>query len=469
MKTSNRTRFMITCWVFAMAATACGNRMSAQQIRAENTLVTRSGLSATSAGAVGGPGSVGEQSGAPGAVTGPAGQAGGESGGGSVSPGQTSMTVQPGPDTGGTSNSATKAPIVIGFIATMSGFAGAVGEGVADGLTAWAKSVNANGGINGHPVRLLTADDGGDQSRAVAIAHDFVENKGAIALSVSASEVSGIAAYAKSKKFPVIGAFGGTDEWYTNPMMFFPYAYLEGSSWGAAEVLKEQRISKVATAYCVEAALCAQENKLFVKYANEIGLTVVRQQQISLTEPDYTAECLQLRNAGAQGVYVVGEPNSAIRLAQSCSRQGFKPIWDIPVPTEGMAKVPELQGSVSFNTTFPWFIGPVTPAVAEYRQAMQKYVPDRLGANGGSAQTLGWITAKTIEAAAEHVGDKPSSQDMLNGLWSLKGETLGGLAPGKAAITFTKGHPSTNNFCDWPFKIENDQWTAPMGMEPICR
>lgn len=463
-------RLVGVCVVLVALTVGCGNRMSAQEILSKSLVGAGSTSANGLSNASGAPVGRSAVSGPAGAVATSAGPLAATSTGRSTSNGaaEARATTSQGV-TAGDSGSAAKAPIVVGFIGTLSGFAGAVGEGIADAWVAWSKMINAQGGINGHPVHLLVADDGGDPSRAVAIAHDFVENKGAIALTLSASEVSGVGSYAQSKGVPVIGVNGGTTEWYTNPMLFMPFTYLDGASWGAARVIKDDGATKVASAYCVEASLCSHDNQTFVKYAKEVGLQVVDQQQISLTEPDYTAECLQMRNAGAQAVYVIGDSNGAVRLAQSCARQGFKPVWAIPLVTGAMANMPELQGAVSDGQTFPWFMGASSPALAQYRAAMQKYVPDRLGPDGGSTQTLGWIAAKTFEKAAADVGSKPTSQDVLNGLWSLKHEQLGGLLPGKAAITFTKGRASPNGFCVFPMKIQNGAWTAPQAMNPVCR
>src|SRR5947207_12794878 len=45
-----------------------------------------------------------------------------------------------------------------------------------------ARYVNDHGGLNGHPMQVVTGDAGGDPARALSIVRDMVENKGAIAL-----------------------------------------------------------------------------------------------------------------------------------------------------------------------------------------------------------------------------------------------------------------------------------------------
>jgi branched-chain amino acid transport system substrate-binding protein len=44
-----------------------------------------------------------------------------------------------------------------------------------EALQVWTASINARGGLNGHRVRLIVADDGGDPARSKALVQDAVE------------------------------------------------------------------------------------------------------------------------------------------------------------------------------------------------------------------------------------------------------------------------------------------------------
>ena len=79
------------------------------------------------------------------------------------------------------------------------------------------------------------------------------------------------------------------------------------------------------------------------------------------------------------------------------------------------------------------------------------------------------MSAKIFEKAAANVSDKPTSQDILNGLWAMKGETLGGLLPGGLARTFTREQPTPDVLCTFTIGIKGGQWVAPQGLTPMCR
>ena len=68
-----------------------------------------------------------------------------------------------------------KPEIVLGSVGTESGPVGQQLLPLLQGARAWVADVNARGGLNGHPVRLVTGDDGGDPNRAQALARRMID------------------------------------------------------------------------------------------------------------------------------------------------------------------------------------------------------------------------------------------------------------------------------------------------------
>ena len=70
---------------------------------------------------------------------------------------------------GKTSSKSSKSPIVIGDLAALTG-ANVVEPPttLVPTLRAWVADVNANGGINGHPIKLIVDDDQGIAANAIA-------------------------------------------------------------------------------------------------------------------------------------------------------------------------------------------------------------------------------------------------------------------------------------------------------------
>ena len=452
---------VVTCCLLASLCAACGSRLTKSEIRAENAVTAKVSPGAGDGGdlsedAASNPDALANSGSTQDAAsssngTGPAGPNGGPNASGGA---------RGGPQAAGGS----KAPIVIGYIAWLSGFGGDTISPSRDAWQAWAKSVNARGGINGHPVQLLVGDHGGDESRGLSIARDFVENKHAIALSLNPNGTA-MTEYAKSKSIPVIGSIVTGSTWDKNPMQFPPFGTELNTSWASAFLIKKNGMTKVASMFCAESADCEAGSTRFANAAKEAGIELVAKQRYSETQPDFTAECLQMRNAGAQAVYPTGSTAAMIRMAKSCSRQNFKPVWLSPTMDDSVAPIPEFENAIAQTPAFPWFLRAGNPGVEEYAAALAKYAPNRL-TNGNTFMSWAWASAKLFEKAAQNVSDKPTSQDILNALWSMKGENLGGLIPPR---TFVRDKPTPETYCTYEGRVQGGKWVAPQGLALACR
>ena len=65
--------------------------------------------------------------------------------------------------------------IVLGQSCALSGPAEALGTGMRAGLQAYFDKINADGGINGRKIRLITKDDGYEPDRAIRNTRELIE------------------------------------------------------------------------------------------------------------------------------------------------------------------------------------------------------------------------------------------------------------------------------------------------------
>jgi branched-chain amino acid transport system substrate-binding protein len=367
----------------------------------------------------------------------------------------------------GAAPTATKKPIVIGLVGYFSGIGAPVHVPKRDAFLAWARAVNARGGINGHQVQLLVGDDAGNDSRAVSIARDFVENKGAIVLSVSGSTEDGAIAYATSKRIPVVGiSAAGSDT--ANPLVFPTGAGSRGFTWGTAALAKAAGKSKVGMIYCAESKSCQTTSDEYATAARELGLQVVFSARASVAQPDYTAECIQAMRSGVEVLFVVADNASPVRMARSCGRQNFRPVWQLASASDSQGSVPELEGALAASDAFPWVLRSGGPGIDEYVRGLEQFASHLL-TKGARDQASAWLTAKVIEKAAAKVGVQPTSAEILEGLWAMRGETLDGLMPGKAAISYERDRRVAESFCVFGLRLQGGRWVAVNGLTPVCR
>jgi branched-chain amino acid transport system substrate-binding protein len=438
-----------------------------------------SGGSGTAVGGATRPGASagsGSSSSAAAAAAGGGGAAAGASGGAASAPsrpgGGTPGATQA---AGGTPvpNAGTRSPVVIGNVGTYTGPAGSSLADQPVGVQLWVRWVNDRGGVNGHPVKVVVADDGGDQARHRALVQQLVETQGVIALVGDGEVITGASSvdYLTQKGVPVIGNEGGSEWFYSSPTYFTQIptgqTYWKAVASSVADAGRAKSKQKWASITCTEATTCADADRTWNDGGEikSVGLTPVYRARASIAQPDFTAECLNARNAGAEILTLVMDAASVQRVAASCARQDFRPlITEVASSSKtSHASDPNLShGVVASIGHFSW-TDASTPAAQEFQAAVKQYLgKEPAGAGLASA----WASAKMFEKAAAHMGEPPTAAAVLDGLYAMQGETLGGLV---MPLTFTRGQNAPRQVC-WMTNVgEGGKWTALNGGRISCR
>ena len=358
------------------------------------------------------------------------------------------------------------APIVVGNVGTYSGPAGSSTAGTDTTVQVWAQWTNAHGGIAGHPVQVFTADDGGDPQRSLALVKDMVENKHVIAFVANQVPFTMQAQlpYLHQHNIPLIGGDNTQPLWTADSLAFPMGTTIAEAVLGDYKEAHRRNLPKLGLFYCIEAPACTFIHDYTVNGgAGKAGEDLVYQSQISLTQPDFTAQCLGAQSAGAQVIFLAMEANSMIRVAASCSRQNYHPLYVATAAqtTRDLEGYSTLEGLYASSQDFPYMIGN-TPATAQFQQAVQEYAPN-LRLSGGT--TIAWASGQMLAKVAAHVGAQPTSQDLLNGLWTIHNETLNGLTP---PITFTRNQPAQPIECYFLIELRGGRWASPSGDTYAC-
>ena len=362
----------------------------------------------------------------------------------------------------------TKSVITFGSLGTASGVIGAATEPIVAATKAWGADVNARGGLKGHPVRIVFGDDGGDPARAVALARRMVEEDKVVAFvgTYLVITTQAVTEYLDKVQVPMIGGPGGNEVEDVSPMVFNPQVGAdEALGHGLLNnIVVQSQARKVATLYCREASSCDAQARRVRQFAQLYGVQVVFEAQVSIAQPDYTGEVLGARNAGADAIITTVDEASIVRIARSAKRQGWNPViaGSYTVNNDVLLKAgPDAEGVLGFSATAPYGSSPL---LKPYREAVARFVPGaRLAGYGSTA----WVQGKLMERLAEIFGDKaaPTTADILDALYALKDETLGGLVP---PITFNKGPHGRVNRCMVPIKIAKGAIISPLGEGFVC-
>jgi branched-chain amino acid transport system substrate-binding protein len=381
----------------------------------------------------------------------------------------TTSTSTSSPGAATSTSSASGAPYKVGVIASSSGPIAASVGGFGTAMEAWAKWTNAHGGIGGHQVQLTSEDDAGSPTTALAEAKTLIQQDHVIAIFNGSGSEEAYAPYVAAQKVPVIGGLDVSTTYETNGDFFSQGSSPKAGILGAMLAGAQEGHSKLAVPYCVEVPACARAAQLAKQYGAKIGVKLVYSSGISSSAPNYTAQCIAAKAAGANALYVSAGVSTALKLATDCARQGLT----VPLETNSLnfsnqwLKSPASAGAISSVPEFP-FTDSSTPATQAFQAAMKQYYGSQQTTDPlyGETQAEAWASGQLFAAAAQGLGSSPTAAGVRSGLYALHGSTLNGLTP---PITYVQGlNPNANLNCFMVMKIVGGKFTEPQGLKSSC-
>jgi branched-chain amino acid transport system substrate-binding protein len=379
------------------------------------------------------------------------------------------------PAAGGSSTAASSAPpagapFKIGFIC-------ACGTGLAaiDGIrimNVWEKWANANGGINGHPVQLVTAVEPGNPGIALNKVKDLI-SQGIIALvSIDGPSDAAWIATAEAANIPIFDTPFGSPAMTLSKNSF---------STGVSEFYLRDEIvlstkkagaTKLALMYCAEVAVCSAQvvgAKAAVKQYG--GVDLVYTASVLASAPNYTAQCLASKSKGADAVFFAAGAATSLAVAQNCSAQGYTPhvVSDEGAYSQSFAGKPGLDGFIGTADNYPFFDFNGIPAMKTFHDAFQQYdagiLSDPLyGVTTELEWTMGLLITEAAVKGKVGTTNPMTPAALFDGVYADSGTTLGGMTP---PLTFVKGESHENKCWFW-VSIDSGKFNTKYGTQPQC-
>lgn len=374
------------------------------------------------------------------------------------------LLSSPGQASGASSN----APINVGFVCQCTGAEASSLSVAPPAYEAWADYVNASGGINGHKVHVIVKDDAGNPSTSLTDVEQLIGQDHVVALADNTNLDFTWSTYAEQHKVPVIGVFTNSTTFYMNSDFF-----AEGQTQSAVNtsmILAAKKMSghKLAYLYCAEAAVCAEGVKYLVTAGSSLGVPVIYKTAVSASAPSYVAPCLAAKESGADVLWVAQVVTATQNAISDCATQGYTPIE--LATSSGVA--PDFATAKGMDnhliTTQPDIPFSVknTPGTKTMYSALKKYAPSILTSpNFNEEAVMGWVSGLLLEAAVK--AGPPGAvtgSEVLSGLYKLKDDTLGGMAP---PLTFKQGQLHQIN-CWFYMAAQDGKWVALDGAKPVC-
>lgn len=227
-----------------------------------------------------------------------------------------------------------KAPIKIGSLWSLTGPAAPFGIAERDTVDILVKKINAEGGVDGHPLQVINYDEASNPIEAARGATQLIQQEGVVAIlgaSTGSGSLAALPILARSS-VPLIST-NSTATITSKDHAFFPWVYRVVV--GDNDILKAMT-KQVAASGAKSIALFYQEDaygqegaKVIESYASENGMTVVETAAAPTNATDVASQATKIRNAKPDAVAIVtSSPVLAAAFARAAKQVGItSSLW----------------------------------------------------------------------------------------------------------------------------------------------
>jgi branched-chain amino acid transport system substrate-binding protein len=374
---------------------------------------------------------------------------------------------------------ASKSPITVGLITTLTGPAAAQFEGNLQGAQARIDLQNAEGGVNGHKITLIPEDDQTSFTQAQTDMQELIELKHVFGV-IDLSDFT-VTAYKVAQKAgePVVGFPSDGPEWGQRPNtnMISIEGNVPPTGIGGIVNTLYPNVAKLLKAKNMAAlALDGEQASIqgaqsFVKAAASAGIKVgYENYTIPIGTDDVTSVVLAMKQAGVDGFESGLLDNTNDAILTTARQAGLKLIAPILPAGYGQsildspATIQADQGAV--YTVFQRPVNEPTAATRQEQAAFKKY--EHFSGVPGLGWTAGWVSADLFIQGLERAGANPTHASFLRALHNLKGYDADGLLPLPIDLSLAHFGTAPAKECSYFQELKGSTFVSLNGGKPIC-
>ncbi|HEX6384902.1 MAG TPA: ABC transporter substrate-binding protein [Anaerolineae bacterium] len=356
---------------------------------------------------------------------------------------------------------ATGEPIKVGAIFDLTGATSDVGTPYAEGVRDYVAWLNANGGINGRPIELVSADYGYTVDRAEQLYSQFTDQENVVVFQGwGTGDTEALRGRIAEDEIPFMSAsysatLGNPDE--------APYNFMIGTTYS------DQFI--IAIQYAIENSEDGSPTIALLHHDSPFGLSPLEDgrayaeangaEVIAIPMPggatDFTAELTQVQDAGADFIVIQNVSSPAATLVQDVERLGLDTQviclnWctdELFVSLAGDAA----EGVIGTSPfAFPGSDAPGLEEIRAYAESQGKSV-DELGVHYVQGWTTMAVMAEGIRRVVEE-GQEVTGPNIRAALESMENYETGGIT---SPLTFTSSDHAGSNALRL-YQVENGEW-----------
>lgn len=255
--------------------------------------------------------------------------------------------------------------IFVGHLVDYTGATSFVGKHYGPGVDDAVKYINDNGGIDGTKIEIESVDYSYKVPQAIAQYKRWLTKDMVFLQGWGTGDTEALISFVAKDKIPTMSASYSahlTDPQGKNPKTKkpAPYNFFYGPSYSdacralvqwAAKDAKEKGVEKPTFVHTGDNHPYPNAPKeACAEYAKELGLTVASPVVVPLAPGDFKAQCLTIKESGAQYVYMGNLGGSVVSMIKSCQTVGVEATY-MGNPWAGDYLT--IQASEAKNLVFP--------------------------------------------------------------------------------------------------------------------
>ncbi|HKU94699.1 MAG TPA: ABC transporter substrate-binding protein [Vineibacter sp.] len=306
---------------------------------------------------------------------------------------------------------------------------------------------DAQGGINGRKVTLLSLDDGYSPPKTVEMTRQLVEKEQVLAIfsTLGTPTNTAIHRYLNQKKVPHLFILSGAAKWNdpsNNPwtMMGMP-AYRTEAGVYAQHILKTRPNAKIAVLVQNDDFGRDYLEGFKAALGDKAKAMIVAEATYESTDPTVESQMIQLQNSGADVLFNIALGKHQSMAIRKAGESGWKPQIYVPAGASSIPGVLRPAGADNALGATTIALGKIPgdpqwdsdPGMKAYFAFMQKYLPGEnpLDSSASGGYGYGALLAHVLERC----GDDLSRENVISKAASIRA-FVGPLAlPGVAVNT----------------------------------
>ncbi len=317
-----------------------------------------------------------------------------------------------------------KATYKIGGIFAITGPASFLGEPERNSMELLAEQINAQGGVNGHPIELVIYDTEGDATKAVLNTNKLIEKDNVLAIvgpSRSGTTLA-VVPIVERAQVPLISCAASVK--ITTPVKSWVFKTPQTDVMAVAKIyeyMKGQGVQKIAI-LTVGNAFGASGRQQLLQQASDYGYEIVADERFGPKDTDMTPQLTKIRTLKPEAIICWGTNPGPAVIAKNMRQLAIKiPLYQ----SHGVAskKFIQLAGEAANGIILPTgkiLVADVLPDTDPQKPTLLKYIADyeakyKIAVSGFGGYA--WDGLQILAQALEKAGaDRAKIRDQIENI-----------------------------------------------------